>query len=347
MSEELTKIEVPTRPASTLVEQVRTIQEVMQSVMKPGEHYGVIPGTKKETLLKPGAEKLCLTFRLAPSYSVETVPLDGGHREQIVTCTLTHIETGRVFGEGLGSCSTMESKYRWRQAQRKCPGCEKDGTIIKGKREYGGGWLCFAKKGGCGGKWPDGAREIESQSTDKVENPDIADCYNTVLKMSKKRAHVDAVLTATGASDIFAQDLEDLPTSYFDGAGPGAATPEPQPTVSPAGGSRPAPSPSSESEYQKTLSDPPRETSLWKDSRCGKDAPTAGMAKKFFAICSSSPALKRTTGDDGDPRQWFIRGFCKKESSKDMTRKEMGDAIAKLEGSSDSEINAVVAAGSI
>jgi hypothetical protein len=46
---------------------------------------------------------------------------------------------------------------------------------------------------------------------EKMENPDIADQYNTVLKMAKKRAHVDAILTATGASDIFTQDVEDMP----------------------------------------------------------------------------------------------------------------------------------------
>lgn len=44
-----------------------------------------------------------------------------------------------------------------------------------------------------------------------VENPDIADTYNTVLKMAKKRAHVDAMITATAASDIFTQDVEDIP----------------------------------------------------------------------------------------------------------------------------------------
>ena len=32
---------------------------------------------------------------------------------------------------------------------------------------------------------------------------------NTILKMAKKRAHVDAVLTGLGASNVFTQDLED------------------------------------------------------------------------------------------------------------------------------------------
>jgi hypothetical protein len=34
-----------------------------------------------------------------------------------------------------------------------CPKCGKTGTIIKGREEYGGGFLCFAKKGGCGAKF--------------------------------------------------------------------------------------------------------------------------------------------------------------------------------------------------
>jgi hypothetical protein len=37
-----------------------------------------------------------------------------------------------------------------------------------------------------------------------------ADLANTVLKMAKKRAFVDAVLTGTAASSIFGQDLEDV-----------------------------------------------------------------------------------------------------------------------------------------
>lgn len=187
--------------------QVQRIQEVMQAVMEEGYHYGVIPGTQKPTLLKPGAEKLIVTFRLAPLLEVERIDLGSGHREYQVKCTLVHIPTGRTFGEGIGSCSTLESKYRWRQGERLCPHCGR-ATIIKGKAEYGGGWLCFAKKGGCGAKFAEHDTAITSQSTGRAENPDIADVYNTVLKMSKKRALVDATLTATAASDIFTQDLE-------------------------------------------------------------------------------------------------------------------------------------------
>lgn len=105
----------------------------------------------------------------------------------------------------------MEGKYRFRKADQKCPECGKDSTIIKGKKEYGGGWICFQKKGGCGAKFKDGDPAIENQNMGRVEHDNPADYYNTVLKMAKKRAHVDAVLTATAASDIFTQDIEDMP----------------------------------------------------------------------------------------------------------------------------------------
>ena len=59
----------------------------------------------------------------------------------------------------------------------------------------------------------DGQGWMVAKGGEKVETDSPADHYNTVLKMAKKRALVDAVLTTTAASDIFAQDLEDLNAS--------------------------------------------------------------------------------------------------------------------------------------
>ena len=73
-----------------VIAQVQKIQLVMEKVMTEGEHYGVIPGTNKPTLLKPGAEKLLLTFRFDPQYeSHETY--DGKHLTVKSRCTLYHI----------------------------------------------------------------------------------------------------------------------------------------------------------------------------------------------------------------------------------------------------------------
>lgn len=192
-----------------MVAQVQKIQQVMDRVMQKDEHYGIIPGTKKPTLLKPGAEKLCLAFRLDPQYE-STETYDGLHLTVKSHCTLYHITTGIRLGSGEGSCSTKESKYAYRRAGRTCPACGKEDTIIRGKAEYGGGWICFAKKDGCGGKFKDGDPSIEAQITGRVPNEDVADAYNTVLKMANKRSLIAAVLNVTAASDCFTQDLEEM-----------------------------------------------------------------------------------------------------------------------------------------
>ncbi len=188
--------------------QVQLIQHILKEVMIEGQHYGNIPGTDKPTIFKAGAEKLCLTFRLDPQYEIET-KAEGPHREITSKCTLWHIPSGQRFGSGMGSCSTRESKYAYRQSARKCPHCGKE-AIIKGKEEFGGGWLCFKKKEGCGAKFADKDEAIIGQATGRVPNEDIADQYNTVLKMANKRSLAAAVLNTTAASDIFTQDMEDI-----------------------------------------------------------------------------------------------------------------------------------------
>jgi len=193
-----------------LTSRVQLIQHVYRKIMIKDVDYGVIPGCgSRPALMKPGAEKLILAFQITPTFQETIRDLGNGHREVIVKCTLT--KNGEILGEGLGSCSTMESKYRYRDASRKCPNCGQE-AIIKGKEEFGGGWVCFKKKGGCGSKWQEGDAVIESQQVGKIENTDPADQWNTVLKMSKKRSLIDADLTVLGASDIFTQDIdENLP----------------------------------------------------------------------------------------------------------------------------------------
>jgi predicted RNA-binding Zn-ribbon protein involved in translation (DUF1610 family) len=190
--------------------QVAKVQTLMHDLMQEGTHYGEsFPGDTKKNLLKPGADKLCFMFRLRPDFTQEVKELPNGHMEVMTRCQIFHIESGQKFADGVGLATTMESKYRWRNTARKCPQCGKE-TIIKGKEEYGGGYICFGKKGGCGAKFGDDDPAITGQVVGKVENPDIADTYNTVIKMSKKRAYVDATITACAASDIFSQDAEDF-----------------------------------------------------------------------------------------------------------------------------------------
>lgn len=201
----------PQYSVAQMVAQRETIENLMVKVMKKDEHYGLIPGcSKKNVLLKPGAEKICYHFGLAPTYDIKKTELAGGHREYEIICTLTHRPTGKEVGQGIGSCSTMESKWRFRKAGRKCPNCGAEGAIIKGKEEFGGGWICWKTNGGCSAKFKSNDELIVSQQIGRVEHDNPADYYNTCLKMGKKRAFLDATLCATAASDLFNQDIEDM-----------------------------------------------------------------------------------------------------------------------------------------
>ena len=214
---EATSRAVATRPLLTKAlltqetEQRNLLGEYVKSNMTEGTDYGVIPGTKNRTLLKPGAEKLIDLFRCTPEYTfVEKIEdFDRPLFHYLIHCKVVSRESGVVIAEGFGSCNSREGKYRWRDEAKKCPHCGK-AAIIKGKQEFGGGWLCFKKKDGCGAKFADGDAVIEGQASGRVENDDVATVVNTVLKMAKKRSAVDAAISLARCSDMFTQDAEDF-----------------------------------------------------------------------------------------------------------------------------------------
>jgi hypothetical protein len=185
-------------------------------VLVAGVDYGTLPGARqdaKPSLLKPGAEKLLDAFQFyavfkPTSNSVSDWSGDGffNFEYEAVVCDRT---SNRIEGSGIGSCNSKESKYRWRNAERVCPSCGQP-AISKSKEEYGGGWYCSDKKGGCKTKFKSGDPRIEGQNVGKVENKDIFDLVNTLSKMAQKRALVAATLNATGASAVFTQDQTDF-----------------------------------------------------------------------------------------------------------------------------------------
>lgn len=173
--------------------QVNLIQSVMQDVMKDGTHYGKIPGCgDNPTLLKAGAEKIMATFRLAADPDVNDLSSVDEARYRVKVRMLS--PSGVFVGAGIGECSSDEEKYKWRKAV-----CneEYDETPEDRKRAV----------------WKRGWQNKPNYQLKQVRT-NVADVRNTILKMAKKRALIDAVLTATAASDIFTQDIEDLPEEY-------------------------------------------------------------------------------------------------------------------------------------
>jgi len=108
------------------IESIDHIREFVAKTMRLDLDYGPIPGTdqKKKNLLLPGAQKALLYFNVRPEFTVNKIEIGNGHCEVDIKTVLVNRETNERVGEGLGSCCTMEGKYRFRNAERKCPACQ-------------------------------------------------------------------------------------------------------------------------------------------------------------------------------------------------------------------------------
>ena len=200
--------------------QRRRGDQIKRALMAEGTDFGVVPGVTKAFLWKSGAETLDKAFGLVATFSVVRVPGNGEDEPPYAFHAHSYLHLGSkdgpVVGEGFGTCNPWETRYRYRNAERTCPTCGKP-AVIKGKAEYGGGWLCWKKRDGCGQTWPDGSAAIEGQTAGQVENENPWDLENTIAKMAEKRAHVDGTIRATGTSGLFTQD-DDSPAVQSDAA---------------------------------------------------------------------------------------------------------------------------------
>lgn len=168
---------------STTMNKIAQMQAVVQKTLKQGHDFGEVPGTSKPTLLKPGGEKICMLFGLNPEYEFLQVTEDYDKEffSYNIRCTL--FRNGQPVAQGVGSCNSKEKKYRFINVD----------TIPE---NYMGASESFTDKYG--------------RTKYKINNPDICSLVNTILKMAKKRAFIDAVLQVASLSEVFTQDLEDM-----------------------------------------------------------------------------------------------------------------------------------------
>lgn len=191
-------------------DQLALLEKFVSDVLILDQDYGVIPGTgEKPTLLKPGAANIIAAFQCHSEPIPVTALLDvpGNfvayeHRVDIV-----HNESGRVVASGMGGCNTHETKYRYRTLLPVCPQCGEENIRVSNK---GDGFYCWKKTEGCGANFSSDHPGIIHQPVGKIENPDQLDLSNTIMKMSIKRAEVDAAMKLPGVARFFTQDLEDM-----------------------------------------------------------------------------------------------------------------------------------------
>jgi hypothetical protein len=223
----------PQVSARELVDRLTVIREAMNTAMQRDVDYGVIPGTDKPTLYKPGSEKLSVLFQLDVQLANEKRWGPGDHLTVESHATVFHAPTGARLGYGEGIASTRERKHAYRKQERTCPNCGQP-AVIKGKAAVRRRVAVLAEarrlRQQVAGRRP-GDRV---QEVGEVDNPDLPDLWNTVVKMAEKRARIDAVLAVTGASALFTQDLDDqaapAPENASDassGGSTGTAAPDP------------------------------------------------------------------------------------------------------------------------
>lgn len=235
----------PKAAAALALAMKNAVIEIRQTTLQEGIDFGKVPGTSKDVLLKPGAERLCSAFKLTPEFNGLTIIEDwqNGLFVYRYVCVLRHRETGEIYGSGIGSCNSKESKYAWRWiAEDRLPGdldplmlehrdarktltefafaiekAETSGPYAK-SIDYWQMWQdavansrakSITRKTSTGKELP--AFELTTGVVEyRVSNPDIYDLVNTIDKMAQKRALIAATLIATNASEFFTQDMEDF-----------------------------------------------------------------------------------------------------------------------------------------
>ncbi len=174
-----------------MVQERGLVATFFKDVMEEGHDYGIIPGTDKPTLFKPGAEKLAELYGYSPTVKdrQETTDFDTGFYRVVMTLALVSKDTGVVVAEGVGECNTREARYfyRWVSANKIPAGMDK--ALLKQEKRKG---------------------KFGEYTVYRLENDDLFTLWNTVLKMAKKRALVDAVLSATRSSGIFGRSPKEV-----------------------------------------------------------------------------------------------------------------------------------------
>jgi hypothetical protein len=165
----------------------QTLDRIYKSIMREGTDYGKIPGTPKPSLWKPGAELLARWLNLVPQSKLAEKVEDWSKPFFMYKVeTSFYNREGLFVGNGFGSANTGETRYAWRWVPENSLPTNANKQELESKSDNG--------------------RKLYKIPTSASE---IFTLQNTVLKMAKKRSFIDGILSITGASRIFTQEIED------------------------------------------------------------------------------------------------------------------------------------------
>lgn len=160
-----------------------------KALWKEGRDYGPpFPGAKQNAVRKIAIDTLQQPLGLRPVYEIlpeSVIDKDTPYFKFVVRCKIFHGDY-EVY-QSVRSCSSLETKYKyrwvWENEFKTLP-------ELKGLNRNG---LPMRPKG--------------QHTQYRVPNPEITDLENTILAMAQKRARVDAVLSWSGLSSDFCDEV--------------------------------------------------------------------------------------------------------------------------------------------
>lgn len=174
--------EVSALEVERLKENIRLVESFIMEALEPDVDFGTLPGTEAPSLWEPGASKLMNLFN---AYDTpEVVKLDlGPPLLVVVKAQLKHRGDDTVLAEGLGAAATTETKYRYHWVEDpEAYGYQKESlpTRTRGKK-----------------------------TLYRIPNPEWEGLLNTLIKMARKRAKVDAAQDLPGVASALRKKFQE------------------------------------------------------------------------------------------------------------------------------------------
>lgn len=192
--------DVQTRINTMLANRAHIVEKLKPILIEGVDVYS-LPGMNKPSLGKPGAEKLAAIFGLNGKFEVDKETMEAigatANGKPYIAFVCNLMANGRVKGQGRGATVIEWERNNYRMVFEQEFNSIKD-TLKEG--EWKGPLQGVSKSSG------------KPYTYWKVKDTPVMDplALNKAIKMAQKSAFVDAVIRATGMSDLFTQDLEDM-----------------------------------------------------------------------------------------------------------------------------------------
>lgn len=192
--------DVQTRINTMLANRAHIVEKLKPILIEGVDVYS-LPGMNKPSLGKPGAEKLAAIFGLNGKFEVDKETMEAigatANGKPYIAFVCNLMANGRVKGQGRGATVIEWERNNYRMVFEQEFNSIKD-TLKEG--EWKGPLQGVSKSSG------------KPYTYWKVKDAPVMDplALNKAIKMAQKSAFVDAVIRATGMSDLFTQDLEDM-----------------------------------------------------------------------------------------------------------------------------------------